>query len=172
MCMKELSERIDKQESKDRYVAKRVLNEMVNNGWGLQIEGTKDPYCPVDLTCTATSKYNNIYFNVEIKERYKSETSLKLDPYAELKDSKVRRMRRVTDYDTTKLYYLVLLNNKWALLYDLDEIDWEEIETFMWHIKKTQLDDNSEYEDVLCYKLPWHLAKKKIDCSKFYKELN
>lgn len=166
-----INERIERQEQKDRYVAKRCLETIVKQGWNLKMEGTQDTYCPVDLTCTATSRYNDFLFNVEIKERYKNDTMLAQYPYAELKHNKLIRMRRATDYDTTRLYYLVLLNNKTCYLFDLDDIDWENIETFTWHIKKTEFDYNSDaYEDVLCYKLPYDKAKATCDCSEFYKE--
>lgn len=166
-----LNERINEQERRDRYVAKKCLERLKKQGWNLQMEGTDDVYCPVDLVCTASTSHKDQLFNVEIKARYKNDYQLEAYPYAELKHNKLMRMRRVTDYDTTRLYYLVLLNNKTCYLYDLDDIDWEEIDTFIWHIKKTQFDDDSEvYEDVLTYKLPYKLAKAKCDCSDFYKE--
>jgi hypothetical protein len=168
----DISSRIEKQESKDRYVAKKCLEKIIKDGWNLKMEGTKDAFCPVDLTCTATSRYDKDFlFNVEIKERYKNDYQLQNYPYAELKHDKLIRMRRATDYDSTRLYYMVLLNYNTCYLFDLDDIDWENIETFVWHIKKTQFDNDSEvYEDALTYKLPYHLAKAKCDCSEFYRE--
>jgi hypothetical protein len=168
---KELQERIEAQEKKDRYVASECLKWLLRNGKDLNIVATeiKDG---VDLRCSVTDirNDNHVRFNVEIKERYKNNFGLSKYPYAELKVSKLANMRRSTDYDTTRLYYMVLLNQNTCYLFNLDSLDWENIEKGWWHVKKTQLDDNSDYEDVEIYKIPYSMAVAVCNCKNFFKE--
>jgi hypothetical protein len=170
MYTQELNARIEKQEKKDRYVAGECLKWLLRKGTDLQIKETPIT-CGVDLACSVNNtEGRNIKFNVEIKERYKNHQSLTKYPYAELKVNKLRRMRNSTDYDTTRLYYMVLLNQETCIMFNLDTLDWEDIEKGTWHIKKTQLDDDSEYEDVEIYKIPYSKAVATCNCKNFFKQ--
>lgn len=166
MFNSEIQKRIDAQESKDRYVAERCLKDNILKCCGNNLSISATPTtCYVDLKCNV----GITYFNVEIKERFKKGIFLKENPVAELKVSKLKRMRSATPEDT-RLFYMVLLNQRTCYLFDLDNLDWENVECRLWHIKKTQLDDDSEYVDELTYFIPYSMAVRKCDCSKYFSE--
>ncbi len=168
MYTQELQKRIDEQEKKDRYVAERCLREEILKSCNQNLIIIPTPTtCKVDLKCSV----NTTHFNVEIKERNKNIKYLKENPIVELKVSKLMRMRQETDEDT-RLFYMVLLNQNTCYLFDLDNIDWEEVECKMWHIKKTQLDDDSAYEDALTYYIPIRFAVRKCSCTQYFKDYN
>lgn len=157
---------ITAQEKKDRFIASKCLTELLSKGKDLQIKPTEITDS-VDLNCSVVNKNNKkIPFNVEIKERYKSDYQLKLYPNAELKADKLKRMKSVTPKGT-KLFYMVLLNNKECLLFDLDKLDWSKVTTKYWHIKRTQVNPNSDYIDVLTHFIPYDLALKRIDITEY-----
>lgn len=157
------------QEKKDRFVAENCLNHLLRKGTDLKIKGT-DLYNAVDLKCSVINSNNKkVPFNVEIKERFKDENQLKRYPNAELKVKKLNRMRRETPKGT-KLYYMVLLNEKECLMFDLDKLDWSNIELKNWVIKRTQLDPNSDLVVEPTYFIPYDMARVKMDCSGYFKE--
>ena len=158
--------KIELQEKKDRFIATKCLQQILSGGTELEINPT-DILDYVDLNCSIKNrKGKTVPFNVEIKERYKDEKQLEKYPNAELKVSKLKRMKSVTNKGT-KLLYMVLLNDKECLLFDLDKLDWTKVDTHIWRIKKTQLDPNSGYIDELTHFIPYALAIKRIDISKY-----
>lgn len=158
--------KIETQEKKDRFIAVKCLTKLLSGGTDLQITQTEiTDY--VDLNCSIVNKKGKtIPFNVEIKERYKDDKQLAKYPNAELKDNKLKRMKSVTPKGT-KLLYMVLLNNKECLLFDLDKINWDKVDTHYWHIKKTQMNPNSGYEDVLTHFIPYEMALSRIDITEY-----
>lgn len=163
------TERIEEQERQDRYVAARCLRKLLYKGKDLKINPTEiTDY--VDLNCSVINlKDKLIQFNVEIKERNKNEWQLKNYPHAELKVSKYNRMRQATP-EGTRLLYMVLLNNKTMLLFDMDNLDWSKVEKRDWMIKITQMDDNSPYVATPTYFIPYDLAIARLDCSDYVEE--
>lgn len=155
--------RIAEQEKKDRYVAKKVLEEILNPE-KLEINNT-EIWDNVDLRC----KYRNTNFNVEIKARNKSEINVIKFPEAELKEEKLKLMKEATN-EGTQLIYMVLLNERICLIYNLDKIDFNNVEKKIWRIKKIQYAEDSEYAEYVTYFIPYKCASMIIDCSNYYKE--
>lgn len=160
---------IEEQERKDRFVASKCLEHLFSKGKNLTIVPTEiTDY--VDLNCSVVNlKDRLIPFNVEIKERFKNEEQLAKYPNAELKEEKLERMRNATK-EGVKLLYMVLLNNKTCLVFDLDNLDWSKVEKRNWRIKRTQLNPNSDYITVPTYFIPYELAVATMDCSGFFNE--
>ena len=161
------TEKIRLQEEKDRYVATKCLERLLYKGSDLQITPTEiEDY--VDLNCSIiNTKGNYVPFNVEIKERYKNEEQLAKYPNAELKVAKLERMKQATPTGT-KLLYMVLLNEKECLLFDLDKIDWDLIPKRNWRIKQTQFNPNSPYISTPTYFIPYSAATATLDCSQYF----
>ena len=159
-------ERIKKQEKKYRYITTLLLNDLFS-GTTNTIKHT--PYWEkVDVRFTATTdNYTNYTYDIEVKERNKDIIE---SPFAELKVEKYERMKKV-NYNK-KLLYIVFLNKQEAYIYDLSSINLDTIEQKLWHIKETQYDDSSEYEDVLTYFIPVSKAIKIINVEKYYKLYN
>lgn len=161
--------KIQEQEMKDRFVATQCLKKILYKGSNLQINPTQITDF-VDLNCKVTNTYGKeIPFNVEIKERFKSEQNLLKYPNAELKVDKYNRMRFATPQGT-KLFYMVLLNNEKCFLYDLDKLDWNKVQMKNWRIKKTQMNPNSEFITVPTFFIPYSEATCTIDCSEYFQQ--
>lgn len=164
-----LEERIEAQEAQDRYVASECLKEMLKKGRDLKITPTPITES-VDLNCSVINLNDKlVQFNVEIKERNKSEEQLKKYPHAELKVDKYKRMKETTK-EGTKLLYMVLLNNQTCLVFDLDNLDWSKVELRNWYIKRTQMNPNSGYVKTPTFFIPYELAVVNMDCSSYFKE--
>lgn len=163
------SKNIETQESKDRFVASECLKWLCREGTNLQIAATEIQES-VDLRCSIINNHNiRVPFNVEIKERYKSAEKLNSSPYAELKVDKYNRMRAATP-EGTVLLYMVLLNQKTCLLYNLDKLDWSKVQTRNWRIKRTQMNPNSDYITVPTFFIPYSEATVCMDCSIFFQQ--
>lgn len=160
-------EKIEAQEKKDRYVASECLKWLMRKGKDLEINPTQiTDY--VDLNCSIINTKNvKVPFNVEIKERFKSEEQLNKYPHAELKVDKYERMKDATPKGTA-LLYMVLLNNETCYLFNMNTIDWSKVEKRNWRIKRTQFNPNSDYVTVPTFFIPYDLATAKMDCSKFF----
>ena len=65
--------------------------------------------------------------------------------------------------ENANLVYMVLLNDKEALLFYLNSIDFNKIDKVIWRIKKTEYDTYSDYEEVPTYLIPYEMAFKKVD---------
>lgn len=161
------AQKIKAQEEKDRCVATECLKVLLKKGKDLKINPT-DITDSVDLRCSVINLNDRfIPFNVEIKERIKSEQQLAKYPNAELKVAKYNRMRNATKKGT-RLLYMVLLNNETCLVFNLDNLDWSKVEKRNWRIKQTQMDVNSPYIEVPTYFIPYNLAICKMNCKNFY----
>lgn len=162
----ELRKRIEAQEKKDRFVASKCLAQILSAHTDLQLTATSitswvDLYGEVTSAKTGRRKQ----FTVEIKERFKDADQLKKYPTAELKVEKAERMQKS---QKGALLYMVLLNEKECLLFDLTNQDWDNTKQVIWNIKKTQLDPNSEKVPTPVYLIPYDKAIVKIDCSKYF----
>lgn len=163
--MKNTNERIKQQEKKDRYVAEKCLKKILSAGTNLQMSGT-ELTCSVDIKGEVTNKNNKrVAFSCEIKERNKSPEQLQKWPNAELKVEKLNRMKKDK---RGILLYMVLLNEKECLLFNLSKINWATIPLRIWNIKKTQFNPNSPVVPTPTYFIPYDLAIKRIDCTEFY----
>lgn len=171
----ETTDKIVKNENRDRYVAARMIYDSVKEGVeNISITPT-DLYCPYDLTMNCdvpVFEYNttaNCQVVIEIKERYKDAEQLKKYPDIELKVSKYERIKRASK--GRAIYYFVLLNETTGYIIDITDINkLKGVNIFNWRIKRTQLDDNSDYVIEPTYSIPVDNAARTIDISKYYKD--
>lgn len=164
-----ISAECQKNEEKGRYVAEYVLSDFLKN---YKFTVTSTPLtCPVDLKGTVSNTTISKDFQVEVKQRIKSEEQLLKYPNCELRVDKYKRM--LTESPTgTSLLYMVLLNEEKALIFNLKKIDWNCINTFNWRVKQTQVDPNSPYITLPTYSIPTSLAIATLDCSKYFQQWN
>lgn len=111
-----ISAECQKNEEKGRYVAEYVLSDFLKN---YKFTVTSTPLtCPVDLKGTVSNTTISKDFQVEVKQRIKSEEQLLKYPNCELRVDKYKRM--LTESPTgTSLLYMVLLNEEKALIFNL-----------------------------------------------------
>lgn len=162
--------KIIEQEHLDRYIAARVMNSLCKGDQTIKCYPTriKDP---VDLQCLLIDpdRRKTKQINVEIKERIKSDEILDKYPFAELKEEKWKKMQAYTP-TYAGLYYMVLLNRKTALVFDMDNLDWDKITLTNWTIKDTQFDPDSEYLDTPVLMIPYNQACYIVDIEQFYED--
>lgn len=165
-----ISEQVQKNEEKGRYIAENVLSDFLKN---YQYSVTATPVdCYVDLKGTITTSKRNIDFQVEVKQRYKSEEQImKYGSNVELRVDKYNRMLTESP-NGTSLLYMVLLNESTVYLFNMKKLDWSKVTTFNWKIRQTQVDPNSPYLYYPTYKIPTTLAFAKLDCSKYFQQWN
>lgn len=158
---------IESQEYKDRYIAGRVMKDACTGTelkmWARSIND------PVDVSGECQWMGSPWKFNLEIKERKKTDSILKRFPFAELRIDKYQRMRDRTEQGTN-LLYMQLLNEKTCYLFNLDTLNWEKVETYNWNIKKTQMDYYSSKSVTPIYNIPLELAFLTMDCTQYYKD--
>lgn len=154
----ETKKRIEEMELKDRFIAENCLRNLLKKATSVTVKPTEiEDHVDLNCSCT-TDKGKTIPFNVEIKERNKSQEQLDKYGYnCELRVDKYQRMRAATPKGT-KLYYMVLFNNDTMYLFDMDSLDWSKVEKFNWRIKRTQMSDYSDYVTYPTYKIPLNLA--------------
>lgn len=173
-CTDEVNANINQNETRDRYVAARMIYDTVKEGVSDITITPTDIYCPVDLCCSCTvpiTEYNTTTtcnFDVEIKERFKDAETLKKYPDVELRVSKYNRMKRQSK--GRHLYYFVLLNEKVGYMFDLTNgiEKLQDVSVFKWRIKRTQLNPNSDYVEEPTYLIPVKNAIRTIDISQYY----
>ena len=172
----EVQKDIESNESRDRYVAARMIYDSVKDGvTDITITPT-DLYCPVDLRCSCTiplpeyTTSTTCNFNIEIKERNKDSEALQKYPEVELKVSKYRRMKQ--ESKGKHLFYFVLLNEKVGYIFNLtDGIEkLSDVRIFKWRIKRTQLNPNSDYVEEPTYLIPTKNAIRTIDITQYYRD--
>ena len=86
-----------------------------------------------------------------------------------MKIDKLNRMRKATPQGT-KLFYMVLLNAKEMLLFDIDKIDFSKVKIFNWWTKKCQEDENSELIETPIYQIPYEWAIKKLNIEQYFED--
>lgn len=119
-----------------------------------------------DLDLSVTYHGVKTDYAIELKERNKNEENMKKYPYAELKPSKLKLMRK--EAQGKKLIYIVFLNKEIAYVFDIDKIDFTKIELYEMHNKKVQFNNESKFQNELIYEIPYSMAVKKIDIKYLY----
>ena len=155
------------QEEKGRTIGTMCLNDIFEPYKDNMVLTGTALTCPVDINGSISVSDKSVNFNVEVKQRNKTEEQLIKWPYCELRVDKYQRMLQETPKGTT-LLYMVLLNESTCYLFNLSKINMNELETFNWRIKVTEVDSNSPYRNYLTYKIPTELAFKTIDCSEYF----
>lgn len=159
-------ERIDKQEEKYRYITIRFLKDLFSGYTITAISGTPTQE-GVDVRFSAITNNGIVTYDVEVKERNKTEQQIKQYPTSELKLSKYNSM--CSAHTNNRLIYIQYVNEV-AYIYDMDKLDWDKVRTYNWKIKKTQYDDDSEYIIVPTYFIPYNQTLKKINVEKYYSD--
>lgn len=162
-------EKIRLQEEKDYYVVSRLmfdnLFDKVQN-----ISFTQMPqFTFYDMSMTYNHKGEDIQSAIEIKARNKSKELMTKYSYAELKVDKYERVMNCTkEYD--KVYYIQLVNEETAYLYNLREIDFTQVKKENWAIKKVQFSSTSSIGEEETYMIPYSLGKKFDNINKYYQD--
>lgn len=148
--------KINKQEQKTRYVVTSLINDMF---FDHKLTLEQMPVgCHVDLCFTADGRT----YDVEVKTRNKDIVKY---PHVELKHSKLNNMKK--DHRNNTLIYVVMVNDEIAYFWNLSNLDWDEIETTILHIKKVEYLEDSDYEDVLVYQLPLNKAVQAVNVTNY-----
>lgn len=156
------------QEEKDYYVASRFFQDL-SIGKKLYLNQANF-YCSVDMHGLVVGDDGNQFpFNVEIKQRNKSDEEIELYPVAELKKDKYERMEKATAAGT-RLYYLTLLNSKTGYLFDMTNLDWDKVNLVNWEMKRVEYSDRDEKIVVPTYMIPYSLAKYELPLEQYYKD--
>ena len=163
---------IDAQEEKDRYVAIRCMEDTVDlqPRQALRTLPT-DIKSHIDLICVIQDWYANPvkWYDIEIKERNKTKENVVKYPYAELKVSKYNNMLKDKG-PNSDLLYIVLLNQKLALIFNLTSLDWTKVQRTTWNIKEIQYEEESDTRDTEVYLIPYTMAERMINCDTYYSE--
>lgn len=165
--MSAVSRAIEMQEYKDRFIAGKVMRDCCT-GENLKM-WTRAMSDPIDVSGECMFMGSKFQFNLEIKERNKTDRQLQQYPHAELRVDKFKRMIDKTE-NGVNLLYMVLLNEKTCYLYNLTNINWKKVTTFDWEVKKTEMAYNSDRKVYPIYQIPFSLAFLTMDCTKYYQE--
>lgn len=163
---------IDAQEEKDRYIAIRCMEQTTDLQEKQRLRAVPtDVKSHIDLICVIQDWYANPikWYDIEIKERNKSYENVQKYPYAELKVDKYNNMLKDKG-PNSDLLYIVLLNQKLALIFNLSTLDWTQVQRTTWNIKEIQYEDGSEKKDTEVYLIPYTLAEKLVPCEEYYTE--
>lgn len=155
--------RINAQEFKYRYIGINFLKDLFK-GKIIAISGTPTLE-GVDIRFSAMTKGEIVTYDVEVKERNKTQYQLKRYPNSELKKAKKESM--YSAHTNQHLIYIQFVNEI-AYIYDMDKLNWDDVEFRFWKIKKTQYDDNSEYVDTPTYFIPYTQRLMAVDAHKYY----
>jgi hypothetical protein len=159
---------INQQENKDFYIASRFFQDLAGEK-PLYLQRA-NYYCSVDMYGMIVDKNGNqCPFNVEIKQRIKSKEELELYPEAELKKDKLERMEKATA-SGTRLYYLSLVNSQIGYLFDMTNLDMNQVREFNWTMKKTEFSDNDQLITVPTLGIPFSLAVHTLPLEQYYKD--
>lgn len=162
----ETTEKIKKQEKKDRFIVTVLLTKLFAN-YADNYTITAHPFsAATDINLHFTKNGEEKSYEFEIKERNKDINKYN---FAELR---VKKLQHIKENYKDNIYYIVLLNQKTAYIYNLSKIDFNEIETFKWTIKDTQLDNNSTVSEHLTYKIPTSFAVRQINVTDIYNLYN
>ena len=106
---------------------------------------------------------------MEIKARNKTSELLEKYPCSELKVAKYERVINSTkEYD--KVYYIQLVNEETAYLYNLRDIDFTQVKRENWNIKKVQFSSSSTIGEEETYMIPYTMGKRFDGIAQYYKD--
>lgn len=167
----DFQEKIYQQELKYRCIGSQLLYKLflpsISGDITSSISISSTP-CDYNYDIDLSVTYNGVKtdYAIELKERNKNEENMKKYPYAELKPSKLKLMRK--EAKGKKLIYIVFLNKETAYIFDINAIDFTKIELYEMRNKKVQFNSDSKYENELIYEIPYSMAIKTIDIRYLY----
>lgn len=145
------------QEDLDYYVTKRLFEK--------NLPDCKLSQTPPMYSVDAIGKWNDYDFTIEIKSRSKNKEQQLLYPHAELRCDKYKRMRECSS--GLHLFYVVLVNEEDAYIFNLDTIDMTELPIVDWTIKRTEYSSNPRTITLPIYQIPYNKATK-LYCGDFF----
>lgn len=162
-------EKIRLQEEKDYYVVSRLMFDNLFD----KVEGVsfspRPEFSSFDMTLGYKYNGKKVKQAVEIKARNKSSELMEKYPYSEIKVAKYERVINCTkEYD--KVYYIQLVNEETAYLYNLREIDFTQVKRENWAIKKVQFSSTSTIGEEETYMIPYTMGKRFDNISQYYKD--
>lgn len=160
---------INLQEHKDAYVTKKLLTRILKDKVQNLRFREMPKYSHFDLEVSFLYKGKNVKFAFEIKERNKSQFQLDAYPNSELKVDKFNYIMNATK-NHDGVFYIQLVNEEIAYIYNLRKINWDNVETREWFIKTTQYNPNSGYKSQLTHFIPYSEGKKHGDIANYYAE--
>lgn len=163
------TEKVRLQEEKDYYVVSRLMFDNLFN----RVEGIsfipRPEFSSFDMTLAYKHQGKKVKEAVEIKARNKTSELMEKYPCSELKVAKYERvMNCAKEYD--KVYYIQLINEETAYLYNLREIDFTQVKRERWAIKKVQFSSTSTIEEEETYMIPYTMGKRFDGISQYYKD--
>lgn len=164
----ECQKRIEIQERKDRKITAMMLTELFCDKVDTFTIVNHPQSCNIDLSMHFTRNEHDTTYDFEIKERNKD---INKYPTAELKQKKLNEMLAASK-PNNPLYYVVLLNQSEAYIYNVRQIQWDTLQTVNWNIKKRQMEDGCTSQSELTYIIPISLASYRMDVRHIYKRIN
>lgn len=151
--LKEIDYLVAQEEATGREIAKNVLRSYFK-------ENSVKEFEIIDAQITSSVDIKGycdwgkeLYFNCEVKQRFKTPEQLQKYNWVELKREKLQRM--IKEAKGQILIYCVILNNTDVFLFNLKEIDWSNIPREDWWIKDKQVDVRSGYSHYTTYQIPF-----------------
>lgn len=163
----ECQKRIEIQERKDRKITAMMLVELFTDKVDTLTIVNHPQSCNIDLSMSFTRNERQQTYDFEVKERNKDIVKY---PTAELKQKKLNEMLAASK-PSNPLYYVVLLNQSEAYIYNVRAIDWNSLQTVNWDIKKRQMEDGCKSQTELTYIIPISLASYRMDVRHIYNRL-
>lgn len=162
-------EKIRLQEEKDYYVVSRLMFDNLFD----KVEGVsftpRPEFSSFDMTLAYKYNGKKVKHAVEIKARNKTSELMEKYPYSELKVAKYERVMNSTkEYD--KVYYIQLVNEETAYLFNLRGIDFTQVKKENWNIKKVQFSSTSTVGEEQTYMIPYTMGKRFDNINKYYQD--
>lgn len=163
------TEKVRLQEEKDYYVVSRLMFDNLFNKVECISFSQRPEFSSFDMTLVYKHQGKKVKEAVEIKARNKSSELMEKYPYSELKVAKYERVMDCTEeYD--KVYYIQLVNEETAYLYNLREIDFTQVKRENWTIKKVQFSTTSTVGGEETYMIPYTMGKRFDNINQYYKD--
>lgn len=145
-------------EQQDTAIVERLMfDELNSNPLYMSVTAIrKSLYSSVDLEYSVnTTTGHTLTFGVEVKRRNKDRQSMERWPYMPLRLSKWEALRYVANqrrYDA--MYYVGLLNNEEAHIWDISRVDWTKVELQPWRVNIDEQRPHLGMQQEYVYFLP------------------
>lgn len=155
--------KINAQERKYRAINRLLFTALCPDSL-LTIQDT-DFVCGVDSRLTATTNGRSVTMDVESKEITKDY------PHAPLKVAKLKSMAYARE-NAVMLYVAYFPNRGKAYIFNLNNINFQDVPVQEFPLKATQYDDKSKTINTPCFTLPLEAAYRVVDITNIYNAYN
>lgn len=161
MNLKQLNEKIRNQELYDYEISKKIL-DIVFLGMpisGVTYSSTLDKeYYPYDMNVTYSySNGKTAKSAIEIKSLYRTEVENRKNCLIP-KDKVNRVLQKSKEDNCNSCYYICIVNEIWAYVYNLNKLDYSSLEEVKLYLKNVNFSDDSNYGYKVNYILPFDKA--------------